>query len=348
MTGDKPQSDALREALSISSELLRCSFGISYLDDALLGMAPGEITLMGARTGGGKTEFATQVVLQQQNEDSKKAKSVLYFALDHEPDEIYNRLTWRLLTQQLKKIEEPKIKGMYLRYAEWMAGKYRGLFDDLETDARNYLKLLFETSNTHFLYRKNQLTIDDITEIISDDSSAEHNLFIIDHFHAIKGIDSLEKQTEAMTKISEAAEKIFRPVLVLGQFRKRSSNNRSPIPDMEEFSGSAQLIYIPQNIIVLAPRQTEGAELWETYFHIVKSRIASDSKVFVGVHSFDMELKKYSDRYQIMRHVPYAEPNEIIAAKIPKWAKRCFIVQSALEAIQKPFTPSYKPYKDDE
>lgn len=347
MTGDKPQSDALREALSISSELLRCEFGITYLDDALLGMAPGEITLMGARTGGGKTEFATQVVLQQQNEDQKKAKSVLYFALDHEPDEIQNRIVWRLLTQQIKKIEDPKIKGMYLRFAEWMAGKYRGMFDDLEADARSYLRHLFEWSNTHFLYRKNQFTVEDIAEIISDDSSAEHNLFIIDHFHAIKGLDTLEKQMEAMAKISEAAEKIFRPVLVLGQFRKRSSNNRSPIPDMEEFSGSAQLIYIPQNIIVLAPRQTEGADLWETYFHVVKSRIASDSKVFVGVHSFDMELKKYSDRYQIMRHVPYSEPNEIEAAKIPKWAKKCFIVHKPDTSFQKPITQTFKQYKDD-
>lgn len=347
MIGDKPQSDALREALSISSELLRCDFGISYLDDALLGMAPGEVTLMGARTGGGKTEFATQVVLKQQNEDKKKAKSVLYFALDHEPGEIENRIVWRLLTAQLKKTEDSKVKGMYLRYAEWMAGKYRGLFDELESDARNYLRHLLEWSNTHFLYRKNQFTADDIAEIIGDESSAEHNLFIIDHFHAMKGLDTLEKQTEAMAKISEAAEKIFRPVLVLGQFRKRSSNNRSPIPDMEEFSGSAQLIYIPQNIMVLAPRHTEGAEMWETYFHIVKSRIASDAKVFVGVHSFDMEQKRYSDRYQIMRHVPYSEPNEITAAKIPKWAKSCFIVQTPEFMPQKPFSQTHKPYKDD-
>lgn len=328
------------QSMAILSELLICNFGIPYLDDALNGMLPGTLTLVGARSGGGKTEFATQVILEQQSEESERMRSTLYFALDHEPGEIEKRVMWRVLVGQIYKIKDHPLHGRQLRYADWVSNKYYGLLDDLEKDARVYYEHLFAVSETKFLYKKNKLTAKDIASMIESSESQQYNLFIVDHFHAIVGIDSIEKQTEAIAIIAKAAESAFRPVLILGQFRKRSPTNKSPIPDMEEFSGSSQLIYIPQNIVVLAPRFVKGSSKYETYFHIVKSRIASDSKPFVGVHSFDIESKKYSENYSLMRHVPYAEPEALYADETPHWAK------SAARIIQ-PVKKDFSPYKED-
>lgn len=78
---------------------------------------------------------------------------------------------------------------------------------------------------------------------------------------------------------------------------------------------------MPNNIIVFAPKFGGDTEKWETYFHIVKSRIASDSKAYVGIHSFDQEAKTYSNRYMVARFKPHDEP-EILTSAMPRWAKR--------------------------
>lgn len=337
------------EVSSILNELLRCEFGIPYLDDALLGMAPGSLTLVGARTGGGKTEFATQVLLSQQSEDGSRMRSTLYFALDHDKGEIERRVLWRLLVQQIYKIKEHPLYGRPLRYTEWEAGKYRGLTEDIESDAKTYLDHAFSMSETYFAYEKNEYTAEDIARAITPGGTLQdYNLFVIDHFHAIKGMDTVEKQTRGIALIAKAAEEARRPVLILGQFRKRSPTNKSPLPDMEEFSGSSQLLYLPQNIIVLAPRQSSATNKYETYFHVAKSRTASDSKMFVGMHSFDMETKKYSDKYEVMKYVPYSEPEILSGAQVPHWAKnaKTSIQNVKIELPGRRKTIPF-PYKED-
>lgn len=309
------------ECFSELNQLLTCGFGIPYLDDALLGMSPGEITLLGAKSGGGKTEAATQIVLAQQNIDRGKAKRVLYFAMDHERGEIEKRVLWRLIVDQAKLCREPRFNGIQLRYASWRKGLYRDLVRDYEKDASLYLKHLFALSETKFLYRKGEMNAKDVADLISG-SAKDFNLYVIDHFHALIGLDKVEQQSEAITLISRAAEKAERPVLILGQFRKNSAvNNKCPLPMMEDFSGSSQLIYQPHNIVVMGPKPADDSGKFETYFHVVKARAASDAKPFVGIHSFDIERKIYSELYQIARFVPFAEPELIPnSGAIPKWA----------------------------
>lgn len=303
------------------NSLLRLDYGIGYLDDSLLGLFPGELTLVGARTGGGKTEFAAQVVLTQAS--SEKAKRVLYFALDHEPREIENRLLWRGIVKKIRAESPPKFHGVPLRYAEWRAGSYVELMKDFESDARLTLEHLLSTSEIRFVYEKG-LSVDEIAAIISSgDFPHEFNLAIVDHFHAMrfKG-ERWEAQSTAMQTLSKAAEKSQRPVLVMGQFRKRTGTSvRSMVPDMEEFSGPGDLIYIPQNIVVFGPYYMESGGV-ETLFHVVKARVAGDAKLFVGQHGFDDEAKCYSTRYQLKRFKPMGEPAELLPADIPQWAKR--------------------------
>lgn len=336
--------EIFQKSQEILTQLLICDFGIPYLDDALNGMLPGTITLVGARSGGGKTEFATQVILAQQSEESKRMRSTLYFALDHEDGEIEKRVLWRLLVDQIYKATSHPLHGKNLRYVDWATGKYSGLVDDFEKDARTYYEHLFAISETRFFYTKNELTAHDVATIIRSGEGQQFNLFVVDHFHALKDIDSLEKQTTAIATIAKAAEESFRPVLILGQFRKRAPTNKSPIPEMEEFSGSSQLLYIPQNIVVLAPKYTQGDSKYQTYFHVVKSRLASDAKPFVGVHSFDIERKKYSEKYEVMKYVPFAEPEPVSAHAIPKWAKRAV---STSYVPQQPILKRRYAYKYD-
>lgn len=322
--------ELIAESNAVLSEMLTCNFGIPYLDDALLGMGPGEVTLLGAKSGGGKTEAATQIVLAQQDHEKKKAKSVLYFALDHEKGEIEKRVLWRLIVDQVKFCRDPKFNGVALRYAGWRKGAYRDLIRDYEKDAATYLRHLLALSETKFLYRKGELAAEHVAEIISG-SAQQFNLYVVDHFHSLLGLDRIEAQSEAITLISQAAEKADRPVLILGQFRKNSAvTSNCPLPTMEDFSGSSQLVYQPNNIVVMAPKPSDG-DKYETYFHVVKARSASDAKPFVGVHSFDIELKRYSENYQVCRFNPFKEPEPVTGEAIPKWAVRAHGLSQTIE-----------------
>lgn len=358
MTPALTSREIFDESQKLLGQLLRCDFGIQFLDDALLGMAPGELTLVGARSGGGKTEFAVQLLLEQQAFEKKNCKSVLYFALDHNKAEIETRVLWRKIMEQIRMTEDPRFHGIHWRFADWAAGRYDAMLKDFESDGRIFNKHLFALSETDFLYRKGKLTAQDVADTIADTSNSQrYNLFIIDHFHALLGVDKLEDQSRAINAIAEAAERAERPVVLLGQFRKRNqAGPKNAIPDMEEFSGSSQLLYVPQNIVVIAPVDEEDLVIpgktnahYATYFHVEKSRTAADSKKFVGIHVFDMESKEYSTRYFLMEHSLFGKPKVIPRDKFPQWARGAmeapFIENETVK--EKPKKAYGKAYKDD-
>lgn len=300
----------LREAEALQS----CSYGTSYLDDALLGIFPREVTLVGARTGSGKTEFATQVVIA----NSKKHKTVLYYALDHENKEIETRILWKSL------VAKAKADGLTkkLRFAEWRAGRYTELLCKYENSDGLRFAQLESIGDTKFIYQKGKVTAQGIKQMLIECTSHQFSLCIVDHFHALK-LDGnrFDGQRDAMQTLVEAAQESKIPILIMGQFRKRTGGNKSVIPDMEEFSGPADIIYLPSNIIVFGPNNIKGASTNETLFHIEKSRIASDAKGFVGVHAFDLERKTYSKKYRVAKFSQYGDPTSIDRPlDIPEWA----------------------------
>lgn len=295
---------------------LSCPFGISYLDDALMGMSPGEVTLLGAATGSGKTEIATMIMLEQQRD---RAKSVLYIGLDHEKGEIERRVLWQMLMKEVKR--DPKLSGRYWRFANWLRGDYQHDLEKIMREPQFQSCYTLAMSETKFIYCKGQMHWREVVSQICEQHAADFGLFIIDHFHAMQGLNSLTDQEAAITAICNNADRVRRPVLLLGQFRKNSGGkSKNPIPAMDEFSGSSQLRYQPQNIIVMSPKYGEHPTLNETYFHVVKSRISADSSPFVGLHCFDSVSKLYSKQYRICRYKPFDEPELLTLDKAPQWA----------------------------
>src|SRR5262245_25639005 len=108
----------IAEINSVLRQETTLEYGVPYLDDDLLGMSPNELILIGARSGGGKTELATQILITQQ----KRCKPVMYYALDHERSEIERRVLWRRIVGKIRQDRPPEFRGVYLRYAEWRAG----------------------------------------------------------------------------------------------------------------------------------------------------------------------------------------------------------------------------------
>ena len=70
-------------------------FGVSYLDDALLGILPNDLVLIGAPSGAGKTQLCVNIA----NANLAEGKRVHVFALEAEQDEWERRIKYQMLCQ---------------------------------------------------------------------------------------------------------------------------------------------------------------------------------------------------------------------------------------------------------
>lgn len=308
----------------------RVETGIAFVDDAIHGLFPGDVCLIGAKSGAGKTELAATIAQNVANQ----MKSVLYVACEAEKGEIEKRMAWKLISKEAR-IRLPHRKN--LRYAEWRAGFYDDWIYEVEGHAKlRKLETQFNMQHSelrvHYPFEATNLadvgplTGEAFAQILTSPiSGGMYNLVILDHFHALtfEGRELFHSQASAINAIRIAADQSMTPVLIFGQFRKSSQYNKGPLPTMEEFSGSSEIYYRPQNVIVFGQKKSDGSNRRETYFQIVKARAAGDVRPFVGMHVFDTETNSYSASYEVLRGVDNSDPEPLgIDWKIPSWAKR--------------------------
>ncbi|MEE8716987.1 MAG: replicative DNA helicase [Coriobacteriales bacterium] len=80
--------DEIREIATSDRHIYGVQTGFTQLDDILLGLRPGTLTVLGARPGVGKTSFALSLALNA----AKKGASVVFFSLEMSGTEIATRL----------------------------------------------------------------------------------------------------------------------------------------------------------------------------------------------------------------------------------------------------------------
>ena len=71
-------------------------FGVSFVDDSLLGILPDDLILVGAPSGVGKTQFCVNLALA----NVSVGKRVHFFALEAGKYEIERRLKWQILVDR--------------------------------------------------------------------------------------------------------------------------------------------------------------------------------------------------------------------------------------------------------
>ena len=210
-------------------------YGINYLDEALQGIIPGEVTLIGARSGSGKTELATHI-LQTQTEEMR---SVCYFATDHENGEIQKRQNFKFIAERVK--ADPELKNLNLRYSDWRLGKVPEAVKKIQTDFKALFKHIPNNEVTSTFYERNMPASKILNTM--QNPQREYCLYILDHFHAVQlEGDVFKAQREFMRALCSIAKSQRVPLIIMGQFRKSGAKGRAPIPEMEEFSGPGDLI----------------------------------------------------------------------------------------------------------
>ncbi len=320
-------------------------FGIGYLDDALMGLLPNELFLVGARTGRGKTELATTIAYQAAN----LGKNVTFFALEADKWEIERRMKYRKLAQLYQKHYARSKAFVLPRYREWLLQGYSADWDQFERMAEQELRL--QTATLRVIYKSDRYTADDFVKEFETIQN-ETDVFIVDHLHYFDLVGRTETDglKNAIHAIRNASICHGKPVVLLAHLRKADKANTKTLPDLDDFHGHSDIVKVATTVLLMSAVPDENPQSsigrFPTYFHIAKCRTASEVTNYVGALGFDFSINSYREQYHLNKASFSKDPTPIENGNdFPDWAKHA--TKPIVATIIKEQVKLRRPYGDD-
>lgn len=292
------------------------TFGISFLDDAALGILPNDLVLIGARSGVGKTAVCCSIAVA----NIAQGKRVHFIALEAEPREIVRRLKYQILMRLF--FADPNRPQIKPQFQKWMLGKYKGVLDSYEIEAS---KEFIENHRGLFtFYKSGQFDVNDMTKQVIL-CERETDLVIIDHVHYF---DYDEKsENEAIKNIAKMVRTLTLengiPIILVAHLRKKDRFNTDLAPGIEEFHGSSDLYKIATKVITLAPGPWSNDGRLRSFFRVVKNRFEGSVTRNIAEVTFNQREGKYEIGYRLgdirdNRGEEFVE----LSSDYPDWAER--------------------------
>ena len=204
------------------------TFGVPYLDHALGGITRGDLVLLGAKSGVGKTSLATIISLA----NCQQGKRVHYFALEAEEREIERRMKFQILANLYYSTRRVRVP---IRFQDWYNGRLDAELGPLEDEADRELATVLANLNTY--YRTESFTSQDFREQF-EAITKETDLVILDHFHYIDDDDKDENKSakHSVKQIRDCVLRARKPVIIVAHVRKSDRRNDTLVPaTLEDF-----------------------------------------------------------------------------------------------------------------
>lgn len=293
-------------------------FGIDFLDDAMVGLFPDDVVLLGAGTGVGKTALATMLA----EVGSSNGRRIGFLALEASQREIERRIKYRRLARAY--FDDPDRMPGEVSFALWRA--YR-----CEPQLAKYAAWVEEglrrdLANLRTYYRTDAFTPDDLRRVMLGARDLV-DVFILDHFHYIDqeqaDQNELRFQAELTKLISSLARDMGRPVIVVAHLRKGSHRDERMVPGLDDFMGSSHLVKIATRAVLMSQRRDEvqvNPNLSSTLVHVAKDRVVGTSR-YIGELTFDRNTSAYTPGYDLRELVNGGKELQT-PTRLPGWAKR--------------------------
>lgn len=292
------------------------TFGVDFLDDAMEGILSHDLILVGAGSGGGKTQFCCNVAMA----NVLNGKRVHYLALEAEEAEIERRILYQLFCKYY--FADPTRPRLEISFQKWMLGDFIESGFRYETEAAEEFENTFQTLFTY--YKLGDFNIHTfISQVMM--CADETDLIIVDHVHYFDFEDDNEHR--AMKEIAKKARELSleqgKPIILVSHLRKRDRSNQEMVPGQEEFHGSSDLYKISTKAITLAPGSWGDAGKMETYFRIVKNRWNMSVSRFIASKTYLTNEGRYSEGYKIgdANQKRDSEFTELDKGNVPRWAR---------------------------
>lgn len=218
------------------------TFGISYLDDKLKGILKGDLILIGACSGAGKSSIAEIIATNNaQNGVKTTLISLENFAGDNFITKAYFK--YKELTQNWK-----------LHIRDFASGDFQlDMFALRESE--EYAKKQYE--NIQLINRQKDYTIENLkNDIINAVENENSQLVILDH---VDYLDKYDNETEVthitnlMKSIRNAQYAFKVPVIAISHLRKSNGKMDVIIPSIDDFIGSSNKVKESTIVVMFAP-----------------------------------------------------------------------------------------------
>lgn len=284
-------------------------YNMPYLDDALRGIHPSDLIIIGGDTGAGKSHLVNHITFT----NALAGKKVYIFSLEGDKDELLMRWKWQRICHEFYK--NPTGREMY--YQDYINNNIPGI-EDLELLAEKELEMIGD--NITIFDRSEQLDIELLIKQVGLIESAD--LIIIDHLHYFNMYDDkteVQNISLIMREIKNLTINRHIPVILVSHLRKK--DRFRGLPEIEDFMGSSNIAKEASVCITLCSDPESHIiedNLFATIFNIAKNRADPIGGV-VSRLFFNSRLKTYANSCDLGRMVKGSFHSLDI---FPSWAKR--------------------------
>ena len=202
--------------------------GFYKLDDCLGGLEGGDITIIGARPGVGKSAIVTQIIGQM----AKKGYRVGYFNLEMNESQVYERFVSRLAELSLTRV----------RRAKSFLGGEEEAFNKANEEMAGYDVIISTGSKS-------------VSEVKAESRHQRFDAIIIDYLQLIKADRKYANRASEVGDISKSikglASELHVPIILLSQLNRVSEQNETKEPTMAELRESGDIEQDASNIILM-------------------------------------------------------------------------------------------------
>jgi replicative DNA helicase len=312
------------ERLRMAREMVR--IGVPFLDAATGGVRKTDFLLIGAGSGAGKTELATNIA----KVNAEMGKRVAYFALEAEAREIERRTLYKLIANGFFRDEKrPKVM---ISYAAWFRGELDEVLEPYETQAQRIFDERYRNLRT--IYRTRDFFVEDFDRAM-DELDGQVDLAIIDHLHYFD-YDEETAENRALSKIMKKLRDgaLIRqvPQVLVAHLKKKekrfgAKKKDAIMPDLEDFMGSSNIYKIPTMALLVAgaPKEDEddSPTKWPTFMRIAKNRVDGTLTRYIARCTYDSERNEYERSFQLGRWRDGLDEFRAIydERQLPMWAR---------------------------
>lgn len=320
------------------------SYGVKYLDDALGGIFPNDLIVLGAKSGKGKTTAATGMALSVAHDldagtiKGSPSDAAYYFALEAENNEIERRILYGAISAEYYATTANVPGRPYISYTDWRRGILDKVLDPIEERVKPQVRKALGRLQT--LYRNSgDFTLATLEKHLLQVVSTAR-FIVIDHLHYVDddGDDENKAYKRVIKLVRDIVLRYSVPVAVVAHLRK-TNGNRTPtlLPNLEDFHGTSDVPKIATTCIMIGAADDPVAQarvarqpyLLPTYMASVKNRMDGNRTKYVGLVNFDVRTNMYEPSYQIGKLNDWVEDFEpLVGNAVPPFARAATEVRS--------------------
>lgn len=311
-----------------------CTFGIKPLDDALIGILPNDLVVIGADSGVGKSEICLNMALH----NARCGRKVGLYFIEGGADEAIARIKWKSIKDRYYSNKD--VYGFIdLDYRKWRMNLIPNpIIKTLEMEC--YLELESKIGDNLQIYSFEEgFKIDNLLMSLGyyvdyknktlqnpfGDMTFNVDLIIIDHlqyFTLTNAKNEINEMTDILMKVKNITNHYKIPVVLISHLRKKEKDRG--LPSQEDFYGTSNTAKISSIAVTITPysiNEDYSSEQYPTFFRIVKSRTGIRPS-YAALCNFDFKKQEYDveyDLYKLSMDKPNSE--KLPSFKCPKWAR---------------------------